>query len=86
MRHLIIVALGLMSLLPARVTAQNARFEADSAYAYLQHLCVEIGPRPMPSKRGVWHPVSIWVRMLTSWLTVRGTGSGTGLTWWMHAP
>ncbi|MGH7595389.1 MAG: M28 family metallopeptidase [bacterium] len=49
MRHLIIVALGLMSLLPARAVAQNAQFEADSAYAYLEHLCVKIGPRPMGS-------------------------------------
>lgn len=49
MRHLIIVTLGLMSLLPTRAAAQNARFEADSAYAYLEHLCVKIGPRPMGS-------------------------------------
>lgn len=49
MRHLIIVAFGLMSLLPTRAAAQNARFEADSAYAYLEHLCVKIGPRPMGS-------------------------------------
>ncbi|MCI0691145.1 M28 family metallopeptidase [candidate division KSB1 bacterium] len=49
MRHLIIVALGLTSLLPTRAAAQNVRFEADSAYTYLEHLCVKIGPRPMGS-------------------------------------
>jgi Peptidase family M28 len=49
MRHLIIVALGLMSLLPTRGATQNVQFEADSAYAYLEHLCVKIGPRPMGS-------------------------------------
>jgi hypothetical protein len=36
-----------LTVLPAM--AQNGGFEADSAYAYLEHLCVKIGPRPMGS-------------------------------------
>jgi hypothetical protein len=48
MRFFVVVVLGFMSLLATRAGAQ-VRFEADSAYAYLEHLCVNIGPRPMGS-------------------------------------
>ena len=38
------------SLLAARsAEAQNTGFNTDSAYVYLEHLCVTIGPRPMGS-------------------------------------
>ncbi|MFQ5864203.1 MAG: M28 family peptidase [bacterium] len=39
-----------LAVLPPQVIfAQNNNFNADSAYAYLEHLCVTIGPRPMGS-------------------------------------
>jgi len=48
-RYFLIFALGLMSLFVASGQAQTPDFNADSAYAFLEHLCVKIGPRPMGS-------------------------------------
>ncbi|MFQ6115569.1 MAG: M28 family peptidase, partial [bacterium] len=36
-------------LLPQTILAQGNSFNADSAYAYVEHLCVTVGPRPMGS-------------------------------------
>ena len=49
MRYFLIFALGLMSLFAASGWAQTSDFNADSAYAFLEHLCVKIGPRPIGS-------------------------------------
>jgi hypothetical protein len=49
MRFFVSIVLGFMSLLATHAVAQDVRFEADSAYAFLEHLCVKIGPRPMGS-------------------------------------
>lgn len=39
----------LLTLLPLFAPAQREPFNADSAYAAVEHLCVAIGPRPMGS-------------------------------------
>lgn len=49
MRCLKLLMLLFASVLPVSGLGQEANFNADSAYAYLRHLCVEIGPRPMGS-------------------------------------
>ncbi|MCK6623083.1 MAG: M28 family peptidase [Calditrichaceae bacterium] len=40
----------LVALLPLFAPAQREPFNADSAYAAVEHLCVAIGPRPMGSQ------------------------------------
>jgi acetylornithine deacetylase/succinyl-diaminopimelate desuccinylase-like protein len=47
--NLQIAVFGLTLFLPTLLLAQNSRFDADSAYSYLKHLTVTIGPRPMGS-------------------------------------
>ena len=49
MRQISVVLLALFNVLPALLTAQTETFNADSAYAYTEHLSVTIGPRPMGS-------------------------------------
>jgi len=48
-RYFLIFAFGLMSLFASSGQTQTPDFNADSAYAFLEHLCVKIGPRPMGS-------------------------------------
>ncbi len=40
-------------LLPICLQAQSSSFDADSAYAYTEHLSVNIGPRPMGSRNEI---------------------------------
>lgn len=47
--RLLLITYFFLLWLPARIFGQNASFDADSAFAYLKHLCVTIGPRPMGS-------------------------------------
>ncbi len=49
MRQLIAVLFALCIFLPTFLPAQIESFNADSAYAYTEHLSVTIGPRPMGS-------------------------------------
>ena len=45
----IMVTLALF-IFPLILFSQHAQFSADSAYGYIEHLSVTIGPRPMGSE------------------------------------
>lgn len=49
MRYFSIILTALSFIFAETTVAQRENFNADSAYAYLEHLCVNIGPRPMGS-------------------------------------
>jgi hypothetical protein len=54
-RYFLIFTFGLMQLFASSGQAQTLDFNADSAYAFLEHLCVKIGPRPMGSSYFIDH-------------------------------
>ncbi|MCG3118478.1 MAG: hypothetical protein ALAOOOJD_00691 [bacterium] len=49
MRYFSIILLAFNFIIAGTAVAQQENFNPDSAYAYLEHLCVTIGPRPMGS-------------------------------------
>ncbi|MDZ7291147.1 MAG: M28 family metallopeptidase [candidate division KSB1 bacterium] len=71
MRLSFIMALSLASLCPTFCFSQSATFDADSAYAYLEHLSVGIGPRPMGS-------ANEWAALQWTKDKLRSFGADTG--------
>lgn len=49
MNYIKLLAIILLTLLPFAAFPQSPEFSADSTYAYIEHLSVTIGPRPMGS-------------------------------------
>jgi hypothetical protein len=73
--RIILIFTSLLAASPA--ATQNASFDTDSAYAYLEHLCVKIGPRPMGSANE---------RAALKWAVERFRGFGADTAYVMIVP